>query len=85
LKKDVLHIYIRVSTLAQADKGTSLESQQQLGIKRAKELKFDYEIWNEGGKSSHHEEIQGRPKQSKRVTLSISGFTTNHDSPETIK
>jgi len=62
LKKDVLHIYIRVSTLAQADKGTSLESQQQLGIKRAKELKFDYEIWNEGGKSSHHEEIQGRPK-----------------------
>lgn len=62
MKKDVLHIYIRVSTLAQADKGTSLESQQQLGIKRAKELKFDYEIWNEGGKSSHHEEIQGRPK-----------------------
>ena len=62
MKKDVLHIYIRVSTLAQADKGTSLESQQQLGIKRAKELKFDYEVWNEGGKSSHHEEIQGRPK-----------------------
>ena len=62
MKTDVLHIYIRVSTLAQADKGTSLESQQQLGIKRAKELKFDYEIWNEGGKSSHHEEIQGRPK-----------------------
>lgn len=62
MKKDVLHIYTRVSTLAQADKGTSLESQQQLGIKKAKELKFSYEIWNEGGKSSHHDDIQGRPK-----------------------
>lgn len=62
MKKDVLHIYTRVSTLAQADKGTSLESQQQLGIKKAKELKFSHEIWNEGGKSSHHDDIQGRPK-----------------------
>jgi DNA invertase Pin-like site-specific DNA recombinase len=57
-----LHIYTRVSTVTQADKGTSLDSQQQLGIKKAKELKFEYEIWNEGGKSSHHDDIQGRPK-----------------------
>ncbi len=60
--KPVLHIYTRVSTVTQADKGTSLESQQQLGIKKAKELQFGYEIWNEGGKSSHHDDIQGRPK-----------------------
>ena len=40
----------------------SLDSQQQLGLKKAKELKFDHEIWNEGGKSSHHDDIQGRPK-----------------------
>ena len=57
-----LHIYTRVSTVTQADKGTSLDSQQQLGLKKAKELKFDHEIWNEGGKSSHHDDIQGRPK-----------------------
>lgn len=56
-----LHIYTRVSTLAQADKGTSLESQLQIGTKRAKLLKFTVEHWNEGGKSSHHEDIQGRP------------------------
>lgn len=57
-----LHIYTRVSTVAQADKGTSLDSQLELGKKKAKELKFAVEHWNEGGKSSHHEDIQGRPK-----------------------
>ena len=57
-----LHIYTRVSTVSQADKGTSLESQRELGIKKAKQLKFDYDVWNEGGKSSHHDDIQGRPE-----------------------
>ena len=59
--KNTLHIYTRVSTLAQADKGTSLDSQLDLGIKRADALGFGYEHWNEGGKSSHHEEISQRP------------------------
>jgi DNA invertase Pin-like site-specific DNA recombinase len=57
-----LHIYTRVSTVVQADKGTSLESQLELGKKKAKDLKFSFEHWNEGGKSSHHDDIQGRPK-----------------------
>lgn len=56
-----LHIYTRVSTAAQADKGTSLDTQLQWGIKRSKQLKFGYKHWDEGGKSSHHEDIQGRP------------------------
>lgn len=60
--EQTLHIYTRVSTVAQADKGTSLDSQLELGKKKAKELMFDVEHWNEGGKSSHHEDIQGRPK-----------------------
>lgn len=59
--KDVLHIYTRVSTLAQADSGTSLETQLELGTKRAKALGFDLKHWDEGGKSSHHENIQDRP------------------------
>jgi len=29
-----LHVYTRVSTVAQADKGTSLESQLQIGVKQ---------------------------------------------------
>ncbi len=56
-----LHIYTRVSTVAQADQGTSLTTQHQLGVKRAKALKFEPKHWNEGGKSSHHEDINGRP------------------------
>ncbi len=57
-----LHIYTRVSTVVQADKGTSLESQLELGKKKAKELQLDFQHWDEGGKSSHHDDIQGRPK-----------------------
>ena len=56
-----LHIYTRVSSLAQANEGTSLSTQHQLGFKKAKQLSFTPNHWNEGGKSSHHEEINGRP------------------------
>jgi len=59
---EVLHIYTRVSTVAQADHGTSLESQLTLGMKRAAELGFRVQHWDEGGKSSFHEDIAGRPK-----------------------
>lgn len=57
-----LHIYTRVSTVAQAEQGTSLESQHDLGVKKAKELGFDFKVWNEGGRSSHHENIADRPE-----------------------
>jgi DNA invertase Pin-like site-specific DNA recombinase len=56
-----LHIYTRVSTAAQADEGMSLETQRELGIKRAKELGFEYQVWNEGGRSSNHEGVDKRP------------------------
>ena len=57
-----LHIYTRVSTSVQANEGTSLSTQQQLGLKKAKQLKFSTVIWDEGGRSSHHEDMAGRPK-----------------------
>ena len=56
-----LHIYTRVSSAAQADSGTSLDTQLEYGVKRAEQLEFSYVHWNEGGKSSHHEDIIGRP------------------------
>ena len=62
---EVLHIYTRVSTAVQADEGMSLEFQRELGVKRAKELGFDYKLWNEGGKSSNHEELDKRPELSR--------------------
>lgn len=39
----------------------SLDIQRDLGIKRASELGFEHKLWNEGGKSSNHEEIDKRP------------------------
>ncbi len=57
----ILHIYTRVSTVAQEDKGTSLESQEQIGRARAIALRFNAKVWNEGGKSSNHEDIAKRP------------------------
>jgi DNA invertase Pin-like site-specific DNA recombinase len=56
-----LHIYTRVSSLAQANEGTSLKTQHQLGVKKAKQIGFIPNHWDEGGKSSHHEDINGRP------------------------
>ncbi len=60
--RETLHIYTRVSTVAQAEHGTSLQSQQELGVRKAEHLGFNHKIWNEGGRSSHHEDIAQRPE-----------------------
>ena len=57
----ILHIYTRVSTATQESDGTSLSTQRELGIAKAKELGMRYQVWNEGGASSHHEDLQNRP------------------------
>lgn len=54
--KEILHIYIRVSSAVQ-EEGTSLETQKELGIVKSKELGMKYQIWNEGAASSHHENL----------------------------
>ena len=59
--KTTLHIYTRVSTVVQETDGTSLDTQQELGIKKAKELGFKPKVWNEGAASSHHEDLVNRP------------------------
>ncbi|WP_417831839.1 recombinase family protein [Terasakiella sp.] len=58
---NVLHIYTRVSTLVQETEGTSLRTQEELGIQKAKELGFEYRLWNEGGQSSRYEDLDNRP------------------------
>ena len=63
LKSEVmpkLHIYVRVSTVAQ-ESATSIETQQELGIAQAKSLGCDYQIWNEGGQSSSGDDLSNRP------------------------
>ena len=66
--KNTLHIYMRVSTVVQETDGTSLDTQKEMGIKKAKELGFKSKVWNEGAKSSHHEDIGLRPKLSQLLT-----------------
>ena len=68
-----LHIYTRVSTAVQADEGMSLDFQAEIGIKRAKDLGFGHRLWNEGGMSSNHEEIDKRPKLSAVYNKILSG------------
>ena len=59
--KETLHIYTRVSTTVQEEEGTSLDSQQELGIERSEKLGFDYRLWNEGGQSSSKDDLANRP------------------------
>ena len=66
--KNTLHIYTRVSTSIQETDGTSLDTQKELGIKKSKELGFKHKVWNEGAKSSHHEDIALRPVLSQLLT-----------------
>jgi DNA invertase Pin-like site-specific DNA recombinase len=68
-----LHIYTRVSTAIQADEGMSLDFQAEIGVKRAKDLGFKHVLWNEGGKSSNHEEIDKRPILSQVYNKILSG------------
>lgn len=70
---EVLHIYTRVSTVVQADEGMSLDFQAEIGVKRAKDLGFKHVLWNEGGKSSNHEEIDKRPVLSQVYNKILSG------------
>ncbi len=58
---DTLHIYTRVSTTAQEQDGTSLDSQQELGKNLAKQLGLKYRVWNEGGQSSSKDDLDNRP------------------------
>ncbi len=57
---EILHIYTRVSTSAQEDDGTSLETQRKLGTKQAKDLGMQAKVWNEGGQSSKHDDLGNR-------------------------
>jgi DNA invertase Pin-like site-specific DNA recombinase len=68
-----LHIYTRVSSIIQQEEGTSLENQRQLGIKKASELGFDFRLWNEGGQSSFHDDLNNRPALVSLLALIESG------------
>ena len=69
----ILHIYTRVSSVIQQEEGTSLENQKQIGIRKAAELGFECRLWNEGGQSSFHDDLNNRPVLVSLLALIESG------------
>ncbi len=65
---NTLHIYTRVSTKVQSEDGTSLDTQKELGIKKASELGLEYKVWDEGGASSSYEDLLNRPVLTELLT-----------------
>lgn len=59
--KDTLHIYTRVSTGVQEEKGTSLSSQRESGISYSGKHGFKHKVWNEGSQSSSKDDLDNRP------------------------
>lgn len=59
--ENTLHIYTRVSSTAQMEDGTSLHTQKEDGIRKASELGMIHKVWNEGGQSSNHDDLDNRP------------------------
>jgi len=59
-KKEILHIYTRVSTSGQVD-GTSLDVQKDNGIELSNKLDMNYKLWNEGHGSGFEEFSEFRP------------------------
>lgn len=74
---ETLHIYTRVSTTAQEDDGTSLDTQKDLGIDRATKLGMKFRIWNEGSRSSSNDDLANRPVLSE-LLLHIEDGAVKH-------
>ena len=47
IEKETLHIYTRVSTTTQSEKGMSLTNQRERGIEVSQRLGMNFNIWNE--------------------------------------
>ena len=75
--KETLHCYLRVSSISQEETGTSLETQRELGKLKAEQLKMNVKFWDEGAKSSDHEEIDKRPKLSALMSSVEDGDVKN--------
>lgn len=75
--KEILHIYIRVSTKGQSEKGTSLKHQRKLGIKKAKDLGMDYEVYDEENARSSFDNFANRPQLTKLLKLVDEGKVKN--------
>ena len=82
-KKETLHSYLRVSSDIQLE-GASLDTQEELGAKKANELGFKHQVWNEGSASSNKDDYDNRPVLRKLLNAIEDGlvkhlFVYNND------
>ena len=77
VQKQIMHCYLRVSTSVQETKGTSLKTQKDAAIAIAKRLDMDYQIHNEGGKSSSKDDLNNRPVMLELLRLMDTGVVKN--------
>jgi len=74
--KDILHIYMRVSSTIQ-EEGTSLKTQKEIGIELANKLGMNHQIHNEGGSSSSKDNLDNRPVLMNILKLMDKGEVKN--------
>ena len=75
-KKEILHIYTRVSTKGQTT-NYSLGDQKKSGIRLSKTLGMKYRVWDEGGKSGSKDDLSQRPTLSE-LLLNVEEGLINH-------
>ena len=77
--QNILHIYCRVSTEMQVEKGHSLLAQEKAGIEVAKRLGLGYKIHTEAGQSaaSDDTEFKNRPVLKSLLNLCDDGVVKN--------
>lgn len=73
----VLHIYCRVSTDAQVEKGHSLGAQEKLGIAKAESLGMQYKLYIDKGKSAAQDDLKNRPILQGLLDLCDEGKVTD--------
>ena len=77
VQKQIMHCYLRVSSSVQETKGTSLKTQKDAAIAIAKRLDMDFQIHNEGGKSSSKDDLNNRPVMLELLRLMDAGVVKN--------
>ena len=73
MAKEVLWAYLRVSSEVQLE-GLSMDTQEEHARAKAKELGFDIEILEDGGKSASDDNLDKRPSMAKLLEGVKAGF-----------
>lgn len=74
---ETLHIYLRVSSDTQISSGFGIENQKEVGIKLSQKLGMNYQIWNEGSKSSFTDDMELRPQLTHLMSEIEKGSISN--------